>query len=283
MQVGTIWTGGSAMVTLETLIEMAKFREMPPTKMRGILREYLQTLILRRLYRTKYGRLFWFTGGSYLRILHNLKRFSEDLDFNVRRVTRPRFEYCVGQLAAELRRVGVITEVQYAHWGDHLVAKLVFPEVERFYNIISSYSRRRGIVIKLQASRRRWKVKTETDVISGFGETYPCLCTNRGVLFADKIDAYIEKGLGRHLYDIIFMVSNRFPFDSDALTALGIKEDPLGVVLAHVLSASEEQLRKQADVLRPFLFDESDAELLVNAHTLLPPLISRYREYARRD
>ena len=44
------------MITYDSLIEQAKSREMPPTKIRGILREYLQILILKELYRTEAGK-----------------------------------------------------------------------------------------------------------------------------------------------------------------------------------------------------------------------------------
>ena len=75
------------MLTYDSLIEQAQSRGMPPTKIRAILREYLQILILKQLYKTESGKKLYFTGGTYLRLIHNLKRFSEDLDFNTNTIT----------------------------------------------------------------------------------------------------------------------------------------------------------------------------------------------------
>ncbi|MBU1656533.1 MAG: nucleotidyl transferase AbiEii/AbiGii toxin family protein, partial [Candidatus Omnitrophica bacterium] len=76
------------MLTYDSLVEQAKIGGMPPAKTRGILREYLQVLILKGLYKNEEGKRFYFTGGTYLRLVCGLKRFSEDLDFDVKNITR---------------------------------------------------------------------------------------------------------------------------------------------------------------------------------------------------
>lgn len=113
-------------------------------------------------------------------------------------------------------------------------------------------------------------------MVSGFGETYPCICTERGSLFADKIDALTKKKIGRHLFDIIFMISGKFPINRNALKALGIKQNPFDVILSCVKNLSKSELTKQAETLKPFLLDEREAELLANAHDILPKLIKKY-------
>lgn len=265
------------MLTYDALIKQAKQRGMPHTKNRGVLREYLQVLILKVLYKQEGGRQLYFTGGTYLRLIHNLKRFSEDLDFNIRNLTATKFEKCARGLVTDLRRLGFKSTVQFAHWDNILVAKLKFSDVEKQYNIVSGLSARRGIIIKLETNRPKWKIMPETDVVSGFGETYPCLCTDKAALFADKIDAFTKKKRGRHLYDIIFMLSNKFEIDRNVLRKLGIKHDPLTVILDLLKILSKDELRKQANVLRPFLFDESEAELVTNAHDIVPSLVEKYR------
>jgi len=266
------------MLTYDALIEQAKIRNMPSTKIRGILREYLQILILKELNRQELGRELYFTGGTYLRLVHNLKRFSEDLDFNTSELNKKNFEELMNKVVTELSRIGTKINLQFAHWDSMLVAKLIFPEVENFYNIISRYSKKEGIMIKLETNKPKWKIKREAQVISGFGETYPCICTDIGALFADKIDALTKKKRGRHLYDIIFLLSNRFRVDRDVLKALDIKEDPLDVILSRVKSLSKKEIKKQAEVLRPFLFEEGEAELLIEAHDIVPKLVERYRK-----
>ncbi len=54
-----------------------------PGQALNLLREYLQTLILRSFHECEAFRNLAFVGGTALRFLHNLPRFSEDLDFSM--------------------------------------------------------------------------------------------------------------------------------------------------------------------------------------------------------
>lgn len=49
---------------------------------RNILREYLQSLILKVLFEKNFFKELIFVGGTALRFIHSAKRFSEDLDFS---------------------------------------------------------------------------------------------------------------------------------------------------------------------------------------------------------
>lgn len=264
------------MLTYESLIEQAKSRSMPSTKIRGILREYLQILILKELYKINVGKKLLFTGGTYLRLVHNLRRFSEDLDFNTNDITVKEFEILLKKVKNELKRINIKSEVRFAHWRNMYVSKLIFPEVESAYNVASKYSGKGGIIIKVETNKQKRKIRNKTQVISGFGEFYPCICTDRSILFADKIDALDKKSRARHIYDVIFMLSNNCPIDKSALRALGIKKDPLIVVSDRIKSFSKSELKRQAEELRPFLFDESEAELVANAQDIIPALIEKY-------
>ena len=247
------------MLAFDALVEQAKIRGMPVNKMRGILREYLQILILKELCRTDEGRKLYFTGGTYLRLAHNLKRFSEDLDFNTHILTKRKFEGLLGRVKIELERLNLSCRLKFQHWQNIFAAQIIFPEVEKNYNITSAYSKKEGIVIKLETNRPKWRIKKSTEVILGFGEMFPCICTDKGALFADKIDALGKKARARHLYDIMFMLAQKYPIDKDILLSLGIKEDPLRVIADRVNSFSAAELKKQAESLRPFLFEASPA------------------------
>ena len=54
-----------------------------PEQARNRLREYLQALVLRSLHECEAFRPLAFVGGTALRFLHGLPRFSEDLDFSL--------------------------------------------------------------------------------------------------------------------------------------------------------------------------------------------------------
>ncbi len=64
------------------ILEFARQHGLPVAKKRAILREYLQVKILDILYQEKMSLKLYFVGGTSLRLLHGLDRFSEDLDFD---------------------------------------------------------------------------------------------------------------------------------------------------------------------------------------------------------
>ena len=267
----------SYMLSFDVLIEQARLRGMPATKMRGILREYLQILILKAIYGGKLGKKLYFTGGTYLRMVHDLKRFSEDLDFNARNLKTNTFETHVNRVKVELARIGIECKVQFGHWNGLLVAKFLFPDIESHYGIVSKYTAKMGIAIKFEVYSPKWKLEGEPEVISGFGVTFPCVCTKKTAFFADKIDAFMKKEMARHLYDIIFMLTRQFGVNRAAAKVLGISGDPLNALESSVQKCQKSALRKKAEALRPFLFEESEANLVADAHLIIPKLIQKYK------
>lgn len=264
------------MLELEALAAEAEQRGMPSGKMRGVLREYLQVLMLKEMYKLPEGKKLYFTGGTYLRLVHQTKRFSEDLDFNAGRMKKEPFEGILERIQSNLKKEGLGSRLAFGHWGSLLAGELIFPQIEKQYGIISPHTRKEGIVVKIEANRPRWKIKTESLMVSGFGQMFPVVCTDRGALFADKIDALIKKNRARHLFDILFMLSRKYPIDPNVLKALGIKEPPLEAVLKRVKAFSPAELKRQAEQLRPFLFEENEAGLIVHAHEVIPQLIRDY-------
>lgn len=265
------------MLTYEALIDQARLRGMPLSKARGILREYLQVLILKEIYKLEEGRKLYFTGGTYLRLTCDLKRFSEDLDFNTAKLKRPAFESLCIKAASELKRLNIGAHVKFNHWDNILSARLIFPGIEKAYNIVSPFSKEEGIVIKLEANKPRWNIKAESQVIAGFGEICPCICTEKSALFADKVDALVKKSRGRHIYDVIFMLSNKFPVNKHILRTFGYKDTPAQIIEKRIKSFSAAELKKQAEGLRLFLFDESQAGLVVRAKEVIPALLAKYK------
>jgi predicted nucleotidyltransferase component of viral defense system len=67
---------------LETLQKEGERLGIPADKKRALIREYLQSKILYCLYEQKEANRLSFIGGTSLRILRGLDRFSEDLDFD---------------------------------------------------------------------------------------------------------------------------------------------------------------------------------------------------------
>lgn len=88
------------------------FPEEVRDRERGMLREYLQYLILSSIYTSKYASRLVFLGGTCLRIAYNTKRFSEDLDFDSRGLTEEEFALLSEHVASALRHTGLEVETR---------------------------------------------------------------------------------------------------------------------------------------------------------------------------
>ena len=75
------------MTNFDEVLRQAQDYNLPQEKKRAILREYLQTKILSLIYQEAISKNLFFVGGTALRILRGLDRFSEDLDFDSVEVT----------------------------------------------------------------------------------------------------------------------------------------------------------------------------------------------------
>ena len=77
-----------------------------------LLREYLQNLILRLLYEVNAFKYISFTGGTALRILHGTARYSEDLDFSLRKSKEFDFDSITQKVKAKLLSYTLDTELK---------------------------------------------------------------------------------------------------------------------------------------------------------------------------
>ena len=261
------------MLTFEALLEQAKANQMPIGKMRGIMREYIQTLMLKYLYASVWADRFYFLGGTSLRLAHGFKRFSEDLDFNIAKVDQQEFEKVSEFVKEELKRENIYSEVSFEHRGKLSSTTFVFKNVLEYYRIID---KRGSLAVKFEANRPIFKLETESVTLSSFGEIFPVTMMSRGSLFAEKIDALRHIKEGRHIYDIIIMLSKRFPISEDVLKANGITEEPKKIILETIGEFSASELERLAIGLRPFLFNEEEFNLVVNAKRIVKDLLDKY-------
>ncbi len=261
------------MLSYEALLEEARINNMPLNKMRGIMREYIQTVMLKYLYASKWADRFYFLGGTALRLAYGFKRFSEDLDFNITKIDMGEFEKASELVREELKKENIYSEIVFEHRGRLSSASFSFKNVLEYYRITD---KRGTLMVKFEANRPLFKLETESATISSFGEIFPVKVMSKGAIFAEKIDALRHIKKGRHIYDIIIMLSKKFPINRDVLKANGIKEEPQKVILDMINEFSPSELERLAIGLRPFLFNEDEFRLVANAETIIKDLLDKY-------
>ena len=96
--------------TIESMLK--NYNPRSKSEYEGAIQEIMQEIALMGLWRSKFFEHAAFYGGTSLRILHNLGRFSEDLDFSLLK-PNPKFNLMPFLKAVEEE----LAEV-YARWED---------------------------------------------------------------------------------------------------------------------------------------------------------------------
>ena len=264
------------MLRMAYLLEEAKELGLPAAKSRAILREYLQTIILNSIYKSSFAPSLFFVGGTALRLVYNLPRFSEDLDFNTPGLEQDDFTKILERVETNLSLEGFSPVISSKKRATLFIASLNFPGVMREYGIMNS--RGGDMMIKLEVNSPAWPLPTESHVLSRYGYNFSAIVMSKGALLSEKLAALLSRRRGRYIYDLLFMLRKKFPFDREVLYANNIREDPRDLIQNYLRGISEQELRRLAEQVKPFLFKEDDIELILKAPQYAHKYLADYYE-----
>jgi len=261
------------MLELEYLLEEAKDQGLPTTKRRAIIREYLHAITLDSIYKNKQGKKLYFMGGTALRYCWRLPRFSEDLDFNTEKLGHKDFKKISQDVQKKLEKEGFKTQIDHEKRGKLYTTYINFPQVMQKYQAVD----KRGIdlMIKLEANQPHWPLKTKPQVISHYGYHYTATVMAESSLITEKLCALLNRKRGRDIYDLLFMLRKKFPFDTNILKAQKIKETPKKLI-KNRLKQLEKELERLGNQVKPFLFKEDDTTLIYNAPQYAEKYLKKY-------
>ena len=263
------------MLTLDYLLEEAKSNGLPTLKRRAVLREYLQTIILYGLYTSELSKDIYFMGGTALRFFYNLPRFSEDLDFNSPNLNAQGFKKLIQKnVKSVLSKEGFSVEVSFKQRKKLFTADLMFKGVVQQYNITDN--RKAALMIKVEINCPKWDLQTESKVLSQYGYNFSSILMSKGNLLSEKLCAFLNRKRGRDIYDLLFMLKRKFSFNKKVLDANGIKDNPKEIILNELTLLSKKDLGFLTEQVRPFLFKEEDAELILKAHSYAERFLENY-------
>ncbi|MEW5817195.1 MAG: nucleotidyl transferase AbiEii/AbiGii toxin family protein [Spirochaetota bacterium] len=182
-----------------------------PTARINILREYVQACILRSLHEAEAFQALSFVGGTCLRFIYNLPRFSEDLDFSLEQEPREPVSVWFSKVRRDLNFLGFEADVTLNVKKTVYVAWIGIPR-------LMSEARLTDI------QEQRLSVKAEIDSRPPAGARFEARLVNRHTLFAirhhdlpsllaGKIHAICTRpyAKGRDWYDLVWYLSLRPP------------------------------------------------------------------------
>ena len=177
---------------------------------RGLLREYLQYLILEIIFSSNISNKLSFLGGTCLRIVHGIKRFSEDLDFDNKELTSQEFISLAKTIAVELRRQGFDVETSVSE------RKAIHCHV-RFSNILFenelSNIKSEKIDIQIDTFDQGYVYESELYLLNKFNVFKQIRVTPKEIILSQKLWTITQRNRakGRDFYDIIYLLQNTKP------------------------------------------------------------------------
>ena len=206
------------------MIRIEQIRNFFPAQIRGdsgfdkyMLKEYLQLMILDYLSSTPSIRKMAFIGGTNLRLVKGIDRFSEDLDFDCKEFSKAEFVEMTNGVIQFLERSGLRVEVRDKE-NPKLTAfrrNIYFPEL--LFDLGLSGHKEERFMIKIESQDQGISYPHVMTNIKGCGFFFPFPVPSDGVLCSMKIAAMLTRAKGRDFYDLMFLLPQSKP-DYDFLS-----------------------------------------------------------------
>lgn len=182
-----------------------------PMHNRYILKEYVQLLILDYLSATQWIKKVSLIGGTCLRLLKGIDRFSEDLDFDCKDLSLEEFLVMTDDIITLLRRNGFRVESRDKE-NTRLTAfrrNIYFPELLFEFGLTGHREER--FLIKVEAQDQEFSYKPVLANIRINGFFFPFPVPPDSILCSMKLSAMIDRQKGRDFYDIMFLLAQTTP------------------------------------------------------------------------
>jgi predicted nucleotidyltransferase component of viral defense system len=206
------------------MIQLEQIQKFFPAQMREntahrkfMIKEYIQLMILNYLSNTQYIRKLVFIGGTNLRLVKGIDRFSEDLDFDCKQLSNQEFSKMADEVLVFLQHSGLQAEIR-EKTSDKLKAfrkSIYFPEL--LFDLGLSGYREERFMIKIECQDQGVEYLPVMANIKDCGFFFPFLVPPDNVLCSMKISALLARHKGRDFYDVMFLLSLTTP-DYEYLT-----------------------------------------------------------------
>lgn len=182
-----------------------------PAFAKYLVKEYIQLMVLDYLSSTPYIKKLAFIGGTNLRLVKGIDRFSEDLDFDVRDMSEEEFMSMTDDIILFLKRNGLNAEAKDRK-NPNLTAfrrNIYFPQL--LFNLQLSGHREERFLLKIEAQDQGVEYEPQIVNVEGCGYYFPLPVPPDGVLLSMKFSALLSRSKGRDFYDAMFLLSQTKP------------------------------------------------------------------------
>lgn len=262
------------MVDFNSLLNSYSLEQRKPQFRQSILKEFFQYKILDIIYNSKWSGNLVFLGGTSLRIIHDFRRFSDDIDFDITGIyTENDHDELCNYICKRLTGDGIHVELDRnkktnRSKGSAYTRYISFPQMLKNQGIHNDP--RKKFFVKLDAQRHNYGdfvYTPEERIINKFGIFTAVKVTPIDIILAMKYCSALERVKGRDFYDITELVNitvpnhdylvNRFRFGSLCEEYYGpvhLKEK-----LIEKLSAiKEKEWKEKAGEIERYIFNPAE-------------------------
>jgi predicted nucleotidyltransferase component of viral defense system len=189
-----------------------------------LIKEYLQLLMLDYLATTPFIKKVVFIGGTNLRLVKGIDRFSEDLDFDCRDLSDNEFFKMTDSIILFLQRNGLRVETRDKP-NDKLKAfrrNIYFPEL--LFELGLSGYREERFLIKIESQDQNICYEKKLTTIKGCGFYLKFTVPADEILCAMKVSDLLSRQKGRDFYDVMFLMNQTKPDFSFLSDKCGIRD-----------------------------------------------------------
>ncbi len=243
------------------ILEFGKKYDLPMTKKKAVLREYLQTKILGFIYSEKISAGLIFVGGTALRLTENLNRFSEDLDFDLNGLEFEEVKSLVEKVHQKLERENVAVELYENRTEDRLYHEFRFPNL--LFDLDLSQQETEKLMIKFDYEKLWRNHQKEVKVINRYGYLVKSVSIPLDQHLVQKLTAYLgrKQTQPRDIYDIVWLIAQDAEIDWDFARANDLDEDLVDKAMKKFGDEKKSLPTYQAR-LEPFLIKEDHLDKL---------------------
>jgi len=186
-----------------------------PENVRGlkgnILREYIQCKVLEIIFDSNIAPQLSFIGGTALRIVYNMNRFSEDLDFDNFNLSEKDFYATSEVVKNKLQLEGFNLEIETLSRHNTYHYHLKFLDL-LYQNMLSTHANEK-MLIKVDTQEQGFSYLPEKKLLKKFDILTQINVTPIDILLSMKINALFtrKRVQGRDLYDIAYISSKSKP------------------------------------------------------------------------
>jgi predicted nucleotidyltransferase component of viral defense system len=236
-----------------------------------MLKDYIQLLMLDFLSTTPYVKKLVLIGGTNLRLVKGIDRFSEDLDFDCKDFSREEFMDMTNAVINFIRLQGYKVEIKDRENKERTAFRrnIHFPEL--LLNLGLSGHKEERFIIKIESEDQGMPYTPKSVNIKGCGFYFPFPVPPDEVLCSMKISAMLSRRKGRDFYDVMFLLAQTQPdfsfFDKD----LNIHNlEDLKTIVAATLTTVDLSTKKRD--FEHLLFNNRNSERILSVGKFIQEL-----------